>query len=239
MKNLKWQWPIMLAAIVLGMMITFQFRVTEEIKKDSNNSTRRFATFLKVLQKAQIRRSNLEKEVAGLREQIRTYREGAAKSPVETGLTEEVDRLKVITGELPAEGPGLVLTLDDRNSQGTSVFSSDLKDIVNILRYAGAEAISLNGQRVITNTAIHEAGRNLLVNKVPINRTSGVPYEIAAIGDATELENYLRVTYGLLPDLEAGGVKVGIVRQERLVIPAYKGGITFRLAKPVGSDSGR
>ncbi|MHB8172618.1 MAG: DUF881 domain-containing protein [Thermincolia bacterium] len=240
MKSLKWQWPIMLTAMVLGLMLTFQFRATQEIKKESNNSTRRFATFLTVLEKAENKRVGLEKEVVQLRERIWAYREGIEKTPVITGLTEEIDRLKVITGELPVKGPGLVLTLDDRNNQGgTVIYSSDLKDIINILRYGGAEAISINGQRIVTNTAIHEAGRNLLVNKVPVNRTSGVPYEITAIGDTAELENYLRVTYGLLPDLEAGGVKVDIARQERLVIPAYKGGTTFRLAKPVGVELGR
>ncbi|MDA8233284.1 MAG: DUF881 domain-containing protein [Clostridia bacterium] len=240
MKSFKWQWPIMLTAMVLGLMLTFQFRATQEIQKESNNSTRRFATFLTVLKKAETRRVGLEKEVIRLREQIRAYREGAEKSPAVTGVTKEIDRLKVITGELPVEGSGLVLTLDDRNIQGgTVIYSSDLKDVINILRYGGAEAISINGQRIVTNTAVHEAGRNLLVNKVPITRTSGVPYEIAAIGNAAELENYLRVTYGLLPDLEAGGVRVNIVRQERLVIPAFKGGTTFRLAKPAGVEAGR
>ena len=101
--------------------------------------------------------------------------------------------IRVGSGLVPVGGPGLRITLDDApetdrsadgnprtssDSQGR-VLSKDLQLITNGLWGAGAEAISINGQRLTSTTAIRFAGEAILVNFRPLTR----PYTIEAVGD--------------------------------------------------------
>ena len=106
----------------------------------------------------------------------------------------------------------------------------DLATMINTLKYAGAEAVSLNGQRIVVSTAIVLSGSSIiLVNEEPINRVEGVPYELSVIGDQDTLFDYFS-------KLEAKNLKldnktVSIVRKT-LRIPSYKGSIYLRMQYP-------
>lgn len=203
-----------------------------EMQKQLQNSGQRYASLIRVLNHAKDKQTAIAAEVAGLRKQLEQNKAGVPTTGKAGELSREINTLKILTGELAVQGPGLSVTLDDRQATATKIFSGDIKDIINILRYSGAEAISINGQRVVNNTAVHEAGRNLLVNRAPINRQQGIPYEILAIGDQDNMESYLKVTYGLFTDLQAAGVKIDISRADRVEIPAYKGGMVFKYGRP-------
>lgn len=228
----KWMLPATIAALTLGILLTISYRTAQEIRRQSQVSSRRYATFITVLKKAEARRLRLVEENDALRQQIAGIKSGK-QNPASLQLDKQVKEFKILSGELPVRGPGVLVAMDDRTATGTLIYSGDLKDILNILRYGGAEAIAINGQRVVATTAIHEAGRNLLINRIPVNRTSGIPYEIAAIGDAAKLEGYLRSTYGLIGDLEASGVKINISTEDQIEIPAYTGGYVFKKSVPV------
>lgn len=109
----------------------------------------------------------------------------------------EVARLELATGETAVHGPGLVVTLDDAPDAGAGatstrggqlsdgrIFDRDLQDVVNALWAAGAEAVSINGQRLTALTAIRSAGEAVLVDFRPLNP----PYALRAIGDVDTLQ---------------------------------------------------
>jgi len=89
------------------------------------------------------------------------------------------------------------------------------------LRAAGAEAISVNGQRLTGTSEIRCAGPTLSVNNV----RSSAPFEIRAIGDKKSLENSLRMRGGVAETLGVWGIQLDITVSDDVYIPPYRGSI--------------
>ena len=92
----------------------------------------------------------------------------------------------LVTATTPVVGPGITVTLTDRGGPGKgsgAVRDQDLAMVVNALWAAGADAVSINGQRVGPDTFVRTAGSVILVNVTPVYS----PYEVSAIGDANAL----------------------------------------------------
>jgi uncharacterized protein YlxW (UPF0749 family) len=140
------------------------------------------------------------RRIAALRTEIDTAQAAALSQQSQTGLAAELARLELASGTVSVTGPGLVLTIDDAAApvdpkdpavdpgsaagpdQG-KVIARDLQIIVNGLWAAGAEAISVNGHRLTSRSAIRFAGEAILVDYRPLAR----PYSITAIGDPGSL----------------------------------------------------
>ena len=95
--------------------------------------------------------------------------------------------------------------------------------VVNELLAAGAEAVSINGERVVATTAIRCVGPTILVNNV----RSSVPFVIKAIGDPLALEGAMNMNGGIVSELRAYQNKVTIQRSDRIDMKAYTGALTF------------
>ena len=119
-------------------------------------------------------------------------------------IQKEFTTMRVVNGELPVHGPGLRIRI-----QGT-IMDFELQDALNNLRNAGAEAIALNGQRIISSTAVQSRGNSLLINGHPVSS----PLSLLVIGDPEQL--------GPAADLSASSlqtrVQVEIQRQTDLAI---------------------
>ena len=104
---------------------------------------------------------------------------------------------------------------------------------VNELRAAGAEAISINGQRIVANTAIRCVGPVTLINTSKVSP----PFIIAAIGSQSDLSQ-VDMRGGMLDSLRAWGMKVEMATKEILELPPYTGsiGTTFALPELEGGD---
>ena len=92
----------------------------------------------------------------------------------------------LVTATRPVSGPGITVTLTDRSGPGKgsgAVRDQDVAMVVNALWAAGAEAISVNGQRIGPDTFVRTAGSAILVNVTPVSS----PYEVVAIGDSNAL----------------------------------------------------
>src|ERR1700737_4051991 len=98
--------------------------------------------------------------------------ESARRSSAVQQVKAQLDDQKVIAGLTALYGAGLTILLHDGSdpndpndrSLGWTIHYQDLQDIVNVLWASGAEAIAVNGQRVVPNSAFHYAGVNILVN---------------------------------------------------------------------------
>ncbi len=127
-----------------------------------------------------------------LHQEISRYQQRALDRAHRGSLSDRLAELEVVTGTAAVSGPGLTLVVDDAKSSDTDaqgnpridsadsgrVTSSDMQIIVNGLWQAGAEAISINGQRLTAASAIRFAGQAILVNFRPLDP----PYTITAVG---------------------------------------------------------
>lgn len=119
-------------------------------------------------------------------------------------ITKEASTLQAVNGEVPVHGPGLRIRI-----QG-SIMDFELQDALNSLRNASAEAISLNGYRIIASTSIVSRGENLLISGHAVS----APLVLLVIGDPEQL--------GPAADLTASAlqtrVQVDIGRQTDIAI---------------------
>jgi uncharacterized protein YlxW (UPF0749 family) len=113
----------------------------------------------------------LTQQEAQLREALQA---GGADAQV---IQKQLTTLRVINGQMPVHGPGLQIGIED------TIMDFELQDALNNLRNAGAEAIALNGQRIISSTPVVTRGNSLLIN----GRSVSAPLRLVVIGDPERL----------------------------------------------------
>lgn len=101
--------------------------------------------------------------------------------------------------------------------------------MINSLMVAGAEAISVNGERVINSSGIVCQGAQIEINGKP----SDGPFVIKAIGSRERMVNDMDRKGSYAQNLEALGINIKIEKSEKLTIPKYEGKVDFEYAKPV------
>ena len=142
-------------------------------------------------------------------------------------MKKQVETLELLSGTTDVQGERIIITLYDGNSSGALVHDRDVLTVINELRVAGAEAISVNNQRIITTSAIRCVGSVIQVNYQKV----AAPFEIKAIGNAQYLESALTMRNGVVDALNGYGLKVTLTRESQLEIPKYDGVVTFNFAK--------
>ena len=169
-----------------------------------------------------------EKKLAILRQ------EASNQDTDSVNLSKELEKMNALLGYHEVHGQGLIITLKDANSNMVSgnasdyiVHDGDLIEVVNALKNAGAEAISINGERIVNTTAITCAGNVTKVNGEKI----GSPFQIKAIGLTEKLNGALTMPGGYLELLETDGVQVNVEEAQDIIIPKYNGVYKFEYAK--------
>ncbi|WP_371371334.1 DUF881 domain-containing protein [Sporomusa aerivorans] len=218
------QFAIALVCVVLGIMLAVQFRTTQDIK--SSIPYQRVEDLSQRLNQTEKERDALVKQVQDLK---RTSGAEAA--------SKEYDLVRMGAGVVAVEGPGIIVTIDDskrpskpgENPNLYLIHDDDILKVINELWAAGAEAISINEQRLIASSEVRCAGPTLSVN----NSRYSPPYEVRVIGEPTTLENALKMRGGVIETLQFWGIQVTMKKQDIVTVPAYKGAFRFEFAKPV------
>lgn len=226
-------------ALVLGIMcfaltagICIQIKT---VKNTSSTSSKNYeennlrAEVLKYKEKY----DNLIKETEKIDAQLQEQIESATKNNSELEEAKnQINEGNKIIGLTEVTGPGITITLADSDLDATSVINTsdllihdiDLLKVVNELKNAGAEAISINNQRVILTTPIICGGNIININGERI----GSPFEIKAIGSPEALANLSRPG-GWLSKLEERGIKVSTPKKSNsITIPKYTGVLNFK-----------
>lgn len=139
-------------------------------------------------------------------------------------LNAELLETNMLTGKAGVVGEGIVITLQD-TSEGI-IESDDLVDLINELRYAGAEAISINDQRVIFNSYVVSVGSKYI--SVGGSRVTS-PYIVKAIGNQSYLSSTLNLkNSGYVDRYNSSGKSIAVSLDSNIEIPAYKGEIQFK-----------
>ncbi|WP_129596428.1 DUF881 domain-containing protein [Anaerophilus nitritogenes] len=235
MKHNMWRINILMFCILLGVIIAMQLK---------NVQGHYQYVPLKVIHDYKLSIESQNKEVEKLKEMLkdrkkiiyeyeRTKEEGGKFKET---MTKELEEQKLIGGFTAVEGPGIVLTLDDstrelyEGEEAVDLLVHDIYvlNIVNELKVAGAEAISINGQRLLSMSEMICAGHTIRIN----NQVFAQPFIIKAIGDPKKLEaamlapestaQYIKEIYGLYVEVNTG---------INIKIPKFFEEITFKYLK--------
>ncbi|WP_109505723.1 DUF881 domain-containing protein [Nocardioides speluncae] len=157
----------------------------------------------------------------------------------EQTASDEVLRLKALTGYVAVRGPGVRVEVDDAPN-GTlreSVQAEDLAILVDGLWNAGAEAISINGERLTVLSAIGNSSRAIVVNSRPLTP----PYTILAIGDKQTMQaRFAQSTHGQQWSVWAAqlGFVFSMENEDELRVPG-ESLTTLRSAVALGTDGNK
>ena len=111
-------------------------------------------------------------------DQRRVALQSGETTTIDQVLTDEANRMRAIEGEVPVQGPGVVMVID-----ATGLSALDLQDALNNMTAGGAEAIDVNNRRVLTGVPVAQTGGGVTVDGVIVTP----PWTISAIGDANRL----------------------------------------------------
>lgn len=170
--------------------------------------------------------------IAVLQGQIATAEAGSLDTTTQgRAVQARLSRLGVVTGADVTHGPGITVRVDD--APGASSFKQqvqapDLQKIVNAIWQVGAEAVSINGQRLSALSAIRDAAGAITVNYVSLRR----PYVISAVGDPKTMGARLLDTAGgqTWVTLQSSfGLKFDVNSKDSMVLPAASR-VTLRTA---------
>lgn len=149
-------------------------------------------------------------------------------------MTEELDKAKLLAGLTDVQGEGVVITIEDSQTidsdltiEAGLVHDTDITAILTELKAAGVEALSVNGQRIISTSAIRCVGPTIQVNSVKV----ASPFYIKAIGNADYLESALNIKGGIVDNLRGYGIIINVERQKDIEINKYDGTLKFRFAE--------
>ena len=141
--------------------------------------------------------------------------------------SKRLEKLEGLLGFYPLKGKGIIIKIEDAevdsnvlNISDYLVHDKDLLQIVNALVNAGAEAIEINGQRIVSTTAITCAGNVIKINDEKV----GTPYIIKAIGLTEKLYGALTMPGGYLSLLQDKyGLKIKVDKSDNIEVEKYTG----------------
>lgn len=243
MKKLLGQVSIALLALMIGLIISI------EIKNHDKESTEGLLPLSKVQKVAsEYDKIHSEKEAASeeliaIEAKIKNIENSqATQNFLVKNLISDIDRNKMIAGIVDVKGPGITITIND-----PPVAEVDLSDystimnqyhllllLINKLNDAGAEAISINDQRIIARTNIVLGDKlnpkNLIINGIP----TIPPFVIKAIGDPKVLKTNISIKYGIIDEMQnVYELQVKVVEDKQLIINRYNDTIKFKYTKTV------
>lgn len=224
---------IFVVCIVLVSVMLMQFRTVEQTDITEIESMRESelrAALAEWKTKYEEVSTQLNDINARIQEYDQTINDNAEASRL---VDEELQESNILVGKTDVYGEGVVVTLANNSEQ--SIEAYDLMDLVNELRYAGAEAISINEQRVLNMTEIVDVGdyAYITVNSQRIQE----PYIVKAIGDKEYLNSVLNLKgSGFVDRSKTLGMNVSSKTENRVEIPKYNGEFEITYMKEAKSE---
>lgn len=218
-----------LLLLLAGFLLAVQVRANQALRAGAALPSRRLEDLTVLVRRQQEADRVLRDEVAALRAKLDSYREAEARGrSLARQMRVELAALRGQLGLTPVHGPALVAVLGAAPGRLAVPQAQDVSGLVNELWAAGAEAIAVNGVRVLATDGFSAQGEAIRVG----GWTLRDPYTIAAIGDANALEGALLGRGGLVDGLRGVGLTVLLSRVPDAALPASAGPAGFRFARP-------
>ena len=203
--------------VVLGVIIGVQANTVKQQRVSTENQ--RLSEAIVALNQMQAERDALLEQNKALE---KTLKEGSFGA--------EMEELLAFAGLTEVTGAGVTVTMNDSSTHSGSdmnaylVHAEDLLSVVNELNGAGAKAVSINGQRMVGQSAITCAGSIVMVNGVRV----AAPFEIKAVGDPEVMDSALHFPGGVIDNLAPWGIEISVRKEAAVTVAAYTQTALFR-----------
>lgn len=205
-----------LVCILLGIMLAWQYKSINYNQSVLSLQNKRVDELMEDYIKLQKQKNDMQENLKALEKENQTYEKvKAGDSDAARQIQESLQRVRVFAGLTDVKGKGVIITLE--NNSYLPIEDSDIMDVVNELRAAGAQAIAVNGERIVAMSEIREAGRYIMIN----GKQMESPFTIKAISDPDDLENSVRLIGGVLEGLEDMQIKVDVKKSDNIEIPRF------------------
>jgi len=227
---------LLLAAMLIAFLAVLAFRSTPADPETRLPGRYRLAD---LIQQQQQQAAELRREVAALRAEVDAER--AASTSRSGGTAQQAELVAAVStaaGLTAVSGPGLQVTLDDSkldvapsggNVNDLVIHSQDVQAVVNALWRSGAEAMSINGQRLVSTSAVLCVGNTLLLN----GTVHSPPYVVSAVGASRDRFDSDRLVRRFRQQASTFSLVYTVERKAKLELPAYRGSTKFTYARPV------
>lgn len=228
--------------ILTIMCFALTIAIIVQIKTVNSNGSTLGSTQSESNLKAQVLRmkEKYEEEYTKLEEltdELENVRQNVASNNDELkNLEDKIKEDNLLLGNTDVKGQGVVITLNDGKSEANMfnpetllVHAENVLLVVNELKNAGAEAISINGERIVNKTAISCDGNVIVVNGEKI----GTPIVVSAIGSSARLSTLERSGGTLEMKFRALGKIADFKKANNVEIPKYSGVYSFKYAKNI------
>lgn len=225
MKKTGSQYIFFIVFLIFGIVVSMQFKSTISTKRLTASNTLSVDMLKEQLTREQKKTEELkaaiDQNLVMQNEIIKAY----IDQQNDVQLSDEWERIKLSTGLVDLKGSGITIKLDDAPVRQPDtpvgwqiIHDQDIKVILNDLKIAGAQAIAINGERIVPMSEQLCAGPTIRING---NRYP-VPYYIEVIGDPDELFESISKSRRIT-DMAELGIRVEIKRSKELTLAKFSG----------------
>ena len=216
--------------LILTMAIFIQIKTVESITEEEGISLNDNAELKDEVLRWRQNYKDAYKQLENAEDRLEEVRtQASTSSELDIEVKNQITKNNALLGLTEVQGPGIIIKLDDNREVNADevldinsylVHEQDLIHIVNELFNAGADAISINGKRIVSTTAILCDGNIIRVN----DEIVGAPIEIKAIGFPEHLYYDVALRQGgYLRLMAEDGVIVNVQKSDDITIPKYEG----------------
>ncbi|WP_069766075.1 DUF881 domain-containing protein [Streptomyces sp. LUP47B] len=207
---------LIVAVLLFGLGFGLAIQVASNSDSDSALRGARQEDLVRILDELDDRTQRLQDEKQGLEKQRDELENSSDQAEEARKQTVEKERqLGILAGTVAAQGPGITMTIDD--TKGT-VEADLLLDAIQELRAAGAEAIQVNGVRVVAGTFLSDSDKSVSVDGNKIT----APFRFKVIGNPQDLEPALNIPGGVVQTLEKEQATVTVERSDKIIVDALR-----------------
>ncbi|AAK80080.1 uncharacterized protein YlxW (UPF0749 family) [Clostridium acetobutylicum] len=236
MKNNEASIFIFIASVFLGVLISSNMSFGNKEKKLVYLNSKQYEDAYRKKSVLLNDINNINEQYFDLKNSIKDYNKSSKDfESTKRQMEDELILNKMELGTLDVVGEGVEITLDDSGNQVSAssedanfreirtiyqvIHDFDMRAVINDIKCSGAEAISINGQRIVSNTEIYCNAEFLLINGVKIS----APFNIKAIGNKNKLKTYMLASGNYLQRLKRRSIYVNLKTVNDVKIPAFKG----------------
>lgn len=212
-------------SLTLGFILAFSFSVSQKRNQEIAINSATFGQTENVRQELieqKERNKELSEELRNVQETIRDYEQQAGSNTSSLDeLVKEAEALRLLTGEVPVKGEGYRVQLEDGEYDPDQVNPNDyivheghVFMVINELKIAGAEAVSVNGKRIHETSYIRCTGPVITVD----GETFPAPFIIEAIGNSSTLSEAVELSGGILDQLKGQQIRIQTEKVSELMM---------------------
>ena len=205
---------------IMTSIITMELIHYSGYHETDSAMVRKVESLATLLKESNQHNEELSKEVLKLEKEIFELKHGLSPR----GTSKHVQEMYQLAGLTDVTGNGLIINITEQPQEKTQkrdytniLQSDDLLRLVNVLKSAGATAISVNNQRLVVTSEITNADNCIVINKTKITP----PYQIKVLGDFDTISSALNIRGGIIEYLSLFNIEINLEKANKLTVKAY------------------